>query len=169
MQQLEQLRDAVNGLRDADQVRASMNVQTDVGFASSTPSRRAVIDADDLNAIATRHRREGEADGHEAGYRVAAEIWQGRLAVAEKEAETRGALAGIWLAIVELDRRVNELVSDEAASEAHRVGGPVDVALDVPRDRLSQLHDALRESGVHGERAPLAGALDEFVREMGRR
>lgn len=157
--QLEQLRAAVKGERVHDVARAMMDERPQMGGMAPAPSPRAVIDVDDLNALATRHRREGEAEGYQNGYAQAQLNAQAELKEAEKRAETRGAIVGLQAAADELFVSIE---SNEGQGEGE---GRVAV-----HDAVVELLKGMREEGLHGERAPRTdgAAAHDLIKGLGR-
>jgi hypothetical protein len=163
MQAIENLRSLVRGERP---VRAAE-------FAFTTSDQHAAgvrrsLELEDIEAMARSARQRGYAEGVEAADVRWKETVEASRRVTAEQAETTGVVAGLVAAMREVDDHwANVRVDDEDSRAVYRVGGPVERALDMVRDRISQMVDELREQGLHGERAPRStGGFEAVMRTV---
>lgn len=143
MELLEKLSAAVRALR-ADEDRPMMAMS-----GGMVAEEGSVLAVDDLEAmarsVARRSFRDGVREGHDAA-RQSNEFLRRRVA---QEAETRGVLAGLDVAI--------GMLSDSIESNEHPHGGASRAEM---FDDLTQARDRVAREGMHGERADLCKAAE---------
>jgi hypothetical protein len=94
---------------------------------------RVVIDVEDIATIASRHRLHGHREGYQRGAADAAQFEARRRERAINEAETRGVIAGLRVALEE-------------------IGDAEDGALGTLREAVEATLLGITQEGLHGER-----------------
>lgn len=130
--------------------------QNAVGQTNAGGGRGRSLSIDALEAMCSAVRDAAFEEGYSHGVAAVRSQTARQVRRAGEDGETAGAVAALTQAIKVIDAHWTAVQNDSDTRGIWAVGGPVDGALDVVRDRLALAANAIRENGLHGEREPQA-------------